>query len=335
MRWQRRRLRFTRQGKYFVALTFGIGFAAINTGNNLLHLVLGTMLALIVGSGILSELTLRRLRVERRPPERIFANRPFLVGLLLENGKARIPSLSLEVEDVLAGQPLERKCYFLKVPGGATQTASYRHVFAARGVYKLSEVRLKTRFPFALFEKSCVLAVDTELLAFPEVHPLTNPPAHRPGEGDERHGRAGRRGEMRDLRDYRDGDDPRDVFWRKSARVGRLLVREYDDPRGHELTIFLDNRRLPGLAQAERRRREEEAVSRAASLAAHEIDRGCTVGLASHSVHVAPAGGALQLDRILRALALIEFVGSVHGDGGTNGAIPAGHLVVSPQDAQS
>lgn len=49
-----RHLRFTREGKYFVALTFGIGFAAINTGNNLLYLVLGMLLALIVGSGVLS-----------------------------------------------------------------------------------------------------------------------------------------------------------------------------------------------------------------------------------------------------------------------------------------
>ena len=36
-RWLRppRRLSFTREGKYFVGITIGVGFAAINTGNNL------------------------------------------------------------------------------------------------------------------------------------------------------------------------------------------------------------------------------------------------------------------------------------------------------------
>ena len=45
--WRRlrppRRLRFTREGKYFIGITFGVGFAAVNTGNNLLYLVLGLL----------------------------------------------------------------------------------------------------------------------------------------------------------------------------------------------------------------------------------------------------------------------------------------------------
>ncbi len=43
-----RRLQFTREGKYFVGITIGVGFAAINTGNNLLYLLLGMMLSLII-----------------------------------------------------------------------------------------------------------------------------------------------------------------------------------------------------------------------------------------------------------------------------------------------
>jgi len=48
-------------------------FAAINTGNNLLYLLLGWLLSFIIASGILSEMTLKRLVVERRPPPRVFA----------------------------------------------------------------------------------------------------------------------------------------------------------------------------------------------------------------------------------------------------------------------
>ena len=74
-RWRRRlrpprRLKFTREGKFFVGITLGVGFAAINTANNLLYLLLGMLLALIVVSGIMSELSLRDLTVVRRLPLR-------------------------------------------------------------------------------------------------------------------------------------------------------------------------------------------------------------------------------------------------------------------------
>ena len=45
-----RRLSFTREGKIIVILSVGVGFAAINTGNNLLYLLLGWLLSFIVAS---------------------------------------------------------------------------------------------------------------------------------------------------------------------------------------------------------------------------------------------------------------------------------------------
>ena len=49
-----RKLKFTREGKFFVGITLGVGFAAINTGNNLLYLLLGMLRALIIVSGLMS-----------------------------------------------------------------------------------------------------------------------------------------------------------------------------------------------------------------------------------------------------------------------------------------
>src|SRR5262245_43199623 len=98
-----RRLRSSREGKYFIAITIGVGLAAINTGNNLLFLLLGWMCSVIVASGVLSELSLRGLSVTRQPPARIFAGRPFLMGISLKNHKGKLPSFSIEIEDLLIG----------------------------------------------------------------------------------------------------------------------------------------------------------------------------------------------------------------------------------------
>src|SRR5215510_7675755 len=97
--WRRlrppRRLSFTREGRIIVILSVGVGFAAINTGNNLLYLLLGWLLSFIIASGILSELTLKRLTVERRPPPRVFAGEPFLMEVVIKNDKANRASFSI------------------------------------------------------------------------------------------------------------------------------------------------------------------------------------------------------------------------------------------------
>ncbi len=79
-----RKLKFTREGKFFVGITLGVGFAAINTANNLLYLLLGMLLALIVVSGVMSEISLRDLTVVRRLPQRAQVGRAHLEGLCLQ-----------------------------------------------------------------------------------------------------------------------------------------------------------------------------------------------------------------------------------------------------------
>jgi hypothetical protein len=52
--YRNRSLRFTKEGLSFVLFSLAVGVAAVNTGNNLLYLILAMMLSLIIVSGILS-----------------------------------------------------------------------------------------------------------------------------------------------------------------------------------------------------------------------------------------------------------------------------------------
>jgi uncharacterized protein (DUF58 family) len=102
--YARRRLKFTRQGRWFTAMTLMVGFGAINTGNNLLYLLLGVMLGLIVISGVMSNATLRRLSADRLGAAVVFAGRPARVEYRVRNGKSRVPSYSVEVREVESSQ---------------------------------------------------------------------------------------------------------------------------------------------------------------------------------------------------------------------------------------
>ena len=74
-----------------------IGIAALNTGNNLLHIIVAAMLAAIVVSGFASALVLRNLELDVRLPEHVFAMRPVLGRIMVRNPRRWLPSFSIRV----------------------------------------------------------------------------------------------------------------------------------------------------------------------------------------------------------------------------------------------
>ena len=300
-RW-RRKLRFTREGKLFVFVTFALGFAAVNTGTNLMYLMFGFMLSLIVLSGVLSEHVLRKLSIERRLPKRAFAGEPALIELALKNGKERLVSYSIEVEDQAEGEKNERRCYYLKVPPGEEQVATYRRVPQRRGPMVFTSFRVATRFPFSLFEKSRELSREEELLVYPALLPTPMPGGTGREEGDQAGVTKGRGTETRELRDYRSEDEVRSIHWRRTASLGKPVVREFEREAALVLSLKLDNARS---AAPEFATELEETVSRAAYLAERALTRGFSVEICVRGGRSPLLGGGSPPDVLWRFLALL------------------------------
>lgn len=95
----RQTLRFdvTRAGVIYVLVTLVIGIAALNTGNNLLYIVVSAMLAAILVSGIVSAAVLRGLELEVRLPEHVFARRSATARIDLHSLRRFLPSFSIGV----------------------------------------------------------------------------------------------------------------------------------------------------------------------------------------------------------------------------------------------
>jgi uncharacterized protein (DUF58 family) len=87
----------TRAGMIYILISVVIGIAAINTGNNLLYVVVAALLSAIVVSGIASALVLRSLTLDVHLPEHVFAARPMLARLLVANDSDWLPSFSVRV----------------------------------------------------------------------------------------------------------------------------------------------------------------------------------------------------------------------------------------------
>jgi len=87
----------TRAGIIYIAITLLIGIAALNTGNNLLYIVVAAMLSAILVSGIASAMVLRDLELDVRLPEHVFAGRPVLGRIVVKNAGLRLPAFSIRV----------------------------------------------------------------------------------------------------------------------------------------------------------------------------------------------------------------------------------------------
>jgi uncharacterized protein (DUF58 family) len=87
----------TRVGLLYVVVVLMIGVAALNTGNNLLYIVVAAMLSAILVSGVASAFALRELELEINLPEHVFAHRPTLARMTVRNRRTWVPSFSVNI----------------------------------------------------------------------------------------------------------------------------------------------------------------------------------------------------------------------------------------------
>src|SRR5262245_24465994 len=93
-----RSLEITKAGWLFIVLTLAVGFAAINSGANLLHVLFGCQIGLILASGVLSENMVQRARVQRRATSALHAGSRGALAIELRNHSPRGDMISVSVE---------------------------------------------------------------------------------------------------------------------------------------------------------------------------------------------------------------------------------------------
>jgi len=98
----------TRVGIVYVLVTLVIGIAALNTGNNLLYIVVAAMLAAILVSGLVSAWVLRWLELDVRLPEHVFAGRAVRGRFVLHNPRRFLPSFSVRVVSTRKRKPAKQ-----------------------------------------------------------------------------------------------------------------------------------------------------------------------------------------------------------------------------------
>jgi uncharacterized protein (DUF58 family) len=311
----------TSGGGVFLVIIIVVGFAAWNTGNNLLFLVFSLLCATLFVGWIAARSSLRDLTVSARFPDHIFAAEPAPVIVTLRNTKRLLPSFSVFVEargpsGEAQPRPASRRryakrllAYFSYVPHHASAEQRVEQLFPKRGHVLIDGFELSTRFPFGFFRRRRRLrARNVDIIVYPKPEVISDKlhllpmyagriPSLRRGAGHD----------LFSMRDYQPQDDLRHIDWKATARSRRLTVREFTSEDERRITIVLDTR-LRGEASEELRQRFEKGVVQTASLLKHFIDERAEVRLVLGD-EVGPFGSGIeQLYRCLRRLALVTAI---------------------------
>lgn len=295
-------IRITKVGLWFVLFTVIVGVAATNTGNNALYLVLSTMLALLVVSGVVSRWNLRRLDWAVTAPEDVYARRPTALGFsVAHRGRWFARWLLLVAADTRGPWRLVPRLAPREAAGGVVEL-----LFARRGRQRLGALHVASLFPLGLFRKGMRYPLEADVLVYPELFPASEIDVAASGLAGERAAsRAGWGHDLHALRGFRSGDDPRGIHWKKSAQTRALVYQERQAEETLRLSILLDNG-TGRLAPGRDADRFEHLVSEAATAAVDHLDRGFEVELVTRGRRLPFGGGPRHRRELLEALALLE-----------------------------
>jgi len=306
--------RLTGEGLIYIGGVLVLALAALNTGNNLLFLILASLLAGFLISGLLSHLVLSGVGLRLDLPEHIFAGQSVRALAELTNQKRRLPSFSLRLcsappgsrrETRPAGQILAQPVYFPYLAAGQVSQQSVELQFPRRGVYRQETLGLQTRFPFGFVEKTRRVNSSLEAVVYPDIAPTDEAYedlALVSGELDSY--MRGRGHDLYSIRSYQTSDSARHVDWKASAKRNALQVREFTREDERRVLLVLDPFTPPKATAPASDQAFERGVSLCASLAWHFYETDAVLGFRTegYETPVAPAGEVIY--DILRHLAV-------------------------------
>jgi uncharacterized protein (DUF58 family) len=322
----------TKGGLVFLSVLVVVGFAAWNTGNNLLFLVFSLLLSTLFVAWWAARMSLREMVVKARFPDHIFAGEPAPVIVTLRNTKRFFSSFSVLVEargPVEAAQDKRRRrrrkrlsftkrplAYFMYVPQRAAAEQRVEQLFEQRGHVLITGFEISTRFPFGFFRRRRRLrARNVDLIVYPKPEPISDELHLLPmSAGQHLSTRRGAGFDLFSLRDYQPQDDLRHIDWKATARSRRLTVREFTAEDERRVTIALDTRIQSGTDEKAAAERFEKGVTHAASLVTHFIAERAEVRLALGDEWGRYGTGQEHLYRCLRRLALVKPQDTVDKD---------------------
>jgi uncharacterized protein (DUF58 family) len=296
------------------------------------HLALA-LIVIAVAAWLWTHFSLRGVSVARRVGAGRAQVGQTLQETLAVRNASRIGKLWVELLD-RSSLPGHDPGRVVGVPGRSAVEWDTRTVCVRRGRYHLGPIELRSGDPLGIFTSRLSVPETPEVIVYPAVVELRE--AAMP-EGALSGGSALERrtphvtSNVAGVRDYIPGDGFNRISWSATARLGRIMVKEFDLDPTADVWIVLDLHQAPHRlatrpvnwtpdergawpAEAWLDSTEEYAVTVAASLAQRFLREGRNVGLIASGSHLEtiPADRSdRQLVKLLESLAVVRADGQL------------------------
>ncbi|WP_159566046.1 DUF58 domain-containing protein [Budvicia diplopodorum] len=140
------------------------------------------------------------------------------------------------------------------LPGQITQV-TYRIKPLMRGDLSFGRIHLRLFSRWKLWQRQAQTGQGQKISVYPNFAPVTQMALQttitQPGMGFHQSRKRGQGMEFEQLREYRSGDVLRQIDWKATTRMGKMISREYQDERNQRIMIMLDCGRRMGASNGE------------------------------------------------------------------------------------
>jgi len=213
----------------------------VNTGNNLLYLMVSALLGFMSISGILGNQNLKNLRILLEPPEEIYDGVETLLTIHIQNNRRLLPSILLEI---LFQEQCSDTVYLLAK--GDTTKVNIPVTFYGRGDHSQHKLSISSNFPINFFIRSQTITLEHTIVVFPKPFPCRSALSlfsEKSGLKNES-AQKGYEGDINCIVDYQSGEPLKMVHWKLSARHDSLKIKKLSSTGAEPVEI--DPNSLPG-----------------------------------------------------------------------------------------
>lgn len=286
----RRLTRRTTLGVVWIIILFLIAFAyAMFQGGFVSWFVFYSFLPIMIYTLAVVFYSLNDIKIERFiDKDELYADEPLHATIQLTR-RLRFPLFYLVIEDHTPENMLKRHRKLNKETTKGLLSLGFQKSIAfdytingmPRGEYRFEQVTVKTGDIFGFVQKQKTFKVEQNVLVYPKVIPMQKWLPLDLSQGG-RH-RSKKHFEydltsISSIRDYTPGDRLSWLDWKATARVSKLVTKQFEFPLNKDIVVILDRT----TDQSEEKADDfEQAVSLAASLSDRALRTGSAVGFGS------------------------------------------------------